>query len=65
LTETMPTPGTETLAPVFENGATTSPCDPCPSAPTELMPSDTAGGLTAISKSGFSSFCSPCRRQRG
>ena len=52
LAETIPTPGPDTLAPVFENGATVKPRFPWPSAATEIMPSATAGGLTAISNSG-------------
>ena len=55
LAEMTPTPGPATFAPVFENGAILKPAESYQSAATEMIPSDTAGGLTAISK--FGSTC--------
>ena len=49
LAEKIPTPGPETLANVFEKGATVSPAPDSPKAATDTMPSATAGGATAIS----------------
>ena len=48
------TPGPETSAPVLEKRATSRPCAPSPSAATEMTPSATAGGDTAISHVGLS-----------
>ena len=53
LAEVIPTPGPDTTAPVLENGATTNPDGDWPSAATEMKPSATAGGLTAILKFGL------------
>ena len=49
------TPGPDTRAPVFEKSAMVNPCSPVARAATETSPSDTAGGLTSISKSGLTS----------
>ena len=51
--DTMSTPGPATCAPTLENSATVSPPELCPRAATDRNPSDTAGGLTPITKSGF------------
>ncbi len=51
--EVIWTPRPEIIAPVFEKGAMTKPEEPFPNAATEIFPSETAGGLTAISKSGL------------
>ncbi len=49
LADLIATPGAATFAPVFENGATVSPCACWPRAATEMMPSATAiGGLPLL-----------------
>src|SRR5215469_14610120 len=52
LAERTPTPGAETLAKVFENDATAKPVGDSLRAATEITPSATAGGATAISYAG-------------
>ena len=49
----MSTPGADTIAPVFENEATLKPCAVDSSAATEMNPSETAGGLTAMVNAGL------------
>src|SRR6516162_11372782 len=53
LAEKTPTPGAETLAKVFENHATAKPAGDSSRAATEITPSATAGGATAISYAGL------------